>query len=914
MILNELIINSFGKFKDKTIKLNEGINIIYGSNEAGKTTIHKFIEGMFFGFFKPYYKRKIYTYDYDKYYPWDGSDYKGIIKYKYNETVYRVERNFNKGNDEVKVFDDKTGEDITHMFVYDNVTRLHEPASLHLGFNSVVYNNTISVKQLGNRTEEDLVKEVKDSLINLGGTLDEEISLKRVVEDLTNQIEKIGKETQVKTSPYGRIVKEIEEFEEEKRNAEAILNDIKEQQERLNKLKDELHGLKGKRQSLENNLKLIDIYKTKTIYIKALKIKSEIEEISSKIEELKEYEITEEDDYTKSIKLDNELENMSESLTKLQNKKKSLENELHNILLELKALSYFDTVDESQEIEDLKSYYTILHQNKNELEQVEEGIKRLSSKINQVNNIDITSLNEDFCLYEEMESERDRLSFTNDSSNKVIYEEKIREREEKLKSLNIYKILFVAGTIITIPLGLLINPLLYLLFAIPVILFIYSIVKEKDNKEYINTINRQLKEIELKERETSEKIRKLEDKMKRILHKYQCTNKMDLRRIVSELSGEAAVSRNNQRALMELKDKREGLLREINKYESIIKKYIQLAKLDGNMSMENVNTVREQYKKYLELKKFKKTLEDNISELSTDIEKLNTEYKEKQNIMKLIFEKNNISNMEEFKAALDKKKKLEKLIEAKKNKEKLYQNTLGDNTLESLKERGEKLNEDMEYEIESLDREIIERELKEIIEDITSKREEISRMEENIKEKTKNIRPLADIKEDIIRKKDIRDKLKEKRDALELARKTIEEISKRIQRDFAPNLNRKVGNIIKSITNSKYSEVKISENLDIKIVEPNTNKLINIENLSGGTIDQIYFAARFGIIDIIKGESTLPLILDDCFVQYDNNRLKNILDFLVKEGTRRQIILFTCHKREKELLDKLNLNYSYIEI
>lgn len=69
MKIDELNIISFGKFKDKKITLSNGLNIIYGENETGKTTIHKFIEGMFFGFFKPYSKRKIYTDDYEKFFP-----------------------------------------------------------------------------------------------------------------------------------------------------------------------------------------------------------------------------------------------------------------------------------------------------------------------------------------------------------------------------------------------------------------------------------------------------------------------------------------------------------------------------------------------------------------------------------------------------------------------------------------------------------------------------------------------------------------------------------------------------------------------------------------------------------------------------------------------------------------------------
>ena len=49
MKINNLKINGFGKLKDKEIKLEDGINIVYGENEAGKSSLLKFITSMFYG-------------------------------------------------------------------------------------------------------------------------------------------------------------------------------------------------------------------------------------------------------------------------------------------------------------------------------------------------------------------------------------------------------------------------------------------------------------------------------------------------------------------------------------------------------------------------------------------------------------------------------------------------------------------------------------------------------------------------------------------------------------------------------------------------------------------------------------------------------------------------------------------------
>lgn len=61
MIIKTLSLRAFGKFKDTRVELKPGLNLVYGTNEAGKTTVQTFIQGMFFGFYKPYRKKKTYS-------------------------------------------------------------------------------------------------------------------------------------------------------------------------------------------------------------------------------------------------------------------------------------------------------------------------------------------------------------------------------------------------------------------------------------------------------------------------------------------------------------------------------------------------------------------------------------------------------------------------------------------------------------------------------------------------------------------------------------------------------------------------------------------------------------------------------------------------------------------------------------
>ena len=75
----------------------------------------------------------------------------------------------------------------------------------------------------------------------------------------------------------------------------------------------------------------------------------------------------------------------------------------------------------------------------------------------------------------------------------------------------------------------------------------------------------------------------------------------------------------------------------------------------------------------------------------------------------------------------------------------------------------------------------------------------------------------------------------------------------------------------------------------------------------------MYLALRLSIAKEITNE-TLPIILDESFVYYDEERLNNVLKYLSEEYKDNQIIILTCSRREIEALNKLNINYNLINL
>lgn len=146
-------------------------------------------------------------------------------------------------------------------------------------------------------------------------------------------------------------------------------------------------------------------------------------------------------------------------------------------------------------------------------------------------------------------------------------------------------------------------------------------------------------------------------------------------------------------------------------------------------------------------------------------------------------------------------------------------------------------------------------------------------------------------------------------DAVCLARETIKELSEAIHDSFGQQINQLVSSVIAEITGHKYSDLKVDEKLVIKAGYQ--GNYIPLERLSAGTIDQIYFALRVAVADLIFGDNQCPLFLDDSLALYDDARVKRTLFLL---NGRKQVLLFTCHQRERRILEDLRIPYHYVDL
>lgn len=136
--------------------------------------------------------------------------------------------------------------------------------------------------------------------------------------------------------------------------------------------------------------------------------------------------------------------------------------------------------------------------------------------------------------------------------------------------------------------------------------------------------------------------------------------------------------------------------------------------------------------------------------------------------------------------------------------------------------------------------------------------------------------------------------------AVTMAIDRICELSTGIYARSGGRLNERASEILNELTNGAYNRIILDESMEVRIYTP--ERVLGLHQVSGGTMQQIYFALRMAAGELLGG-AKLPVVLDETFAMYDDARLASALRFLKKSG--RQVILFTCQKREREILESL---------
>ena len=281
MKIDEIKINSYGKLKDKNINFKDGINIVYGDNEKGKSTLLNFIVNMFYGTSRNKKGREIS--DYEKFKPWDTEEFSGKIMYTLdNKNRYEVFREFGKKNP--KVYNEDM-EDITKQYSIDKNTGsqffLEQTRVDEQTFTSTVvsYQNEV---ELDNQTQNVLLQK----MANTSSTGDDNISYKKAMDRLNKkQLDEIGT-SRSQGKPINIVTNEINNLNTINENLKRYENYKYEIEDKKYEIEKELQNLEYKRDCLKE---INSINNEEEVESEKLRYnENKIDELEEKIQELLE--------------------------------------------------------------------------------------------------------------------------------------------------------------------------------------------------------------------------------------------------------------------------------------------------------------------------------------------------------------------------------------------------------------------------------------------------------------------------------------------------------------------------------------------------------------------------------------------------------------------------------------------------
>lgn len=912
MIIEKLNIKAFGKVKNLEINLEKGFNIIYGENEKGKSTIQNFIRVMLYGM--TLNKKNLKDNDRKRFTPWSKEKPSGEIFIKNNEEEILIKREFGstKREDVSLIIDNITGKEIK----IDKIS----PGKDLMGISVNGFLKTLFISQLALGIYKDKDDEIIHKLSNLENLNHDDVSYQTAVKILEEY-----KKTWISQRKGGK------------------LNDLREKLDSLNS--EYIEAINLNKENIEDNIKLNETKNKKELIIKDLKALELYKKHIKKLKLKKEYK-----DIIKYLKKTKELKNVR---GKVQEQLGDNNEKLNEEFLQKLCNEYY-YYNELKIINDkLKEKYNFLLVEETELKFKLNEYQCFSTLDDDVD-VKVKSLIEKrellkkaFIQYEEIEKQTQEIQ---DELNKIkikkdgfksilsirdkandgllIYEEKLRElkyflssniidynvldKEELINNkVKLYKIITILTLVLLIASGVatfIMSSMKPIITGIvTALLFWYSTLKgnklslekniiniEKNKQNKLNQINKEIEEIEQDLNEFASSVNAKDFKNMFLKIKEYDDLEINENNLKIKLENKILIGNNEEIKNNLIKNEKfiEFILKhtQSNDESDFLEKSNRYKVLANNYS----NLKKELNEKEEVLNSQEVELNEKIKSIKYKLESLNKNHVALENI------ENEINDLWE---KLKIKNSIEKELYQVENSYKLL---LKDRDLEDIKNEIKEIAE-IDFDENFENEEEIEQSYKVKNNELVQIEKQLKDIENLINNRFLGKRNAWEIMQDIIEIKEEILKGEEEVEILEIALENLKLSFKEVQKNFGPKLNKRVREIFKEITDEAYHDVKVGDDYGMMVRDNQSHELIDVQSLSNGCEDQLYFSLRIGLIDMLFNKNEIvPIILDESFVQYDNKRLEKVLNFLYDYSKHKQIILFTCQKREIDITNKFN--------
>ena len=837
-------IANFGCIKNKEYKFNDHLNAFCEDNGQGKSTLAAFIKAMFYGLPKSSNK----SFDREHYIPFDNIEASGNILFVYNNKEYKIERTFFKNikDDDIKIYENgKINNDL-----------LPTPGEIIFGldlesFNRTmfIYSNDLEINSTDNINSK-MSHYVEDSTFDLNEVIDKLDKYKKKLKPSRLADEK---------GLIADVTNTINRKNDQLNNLYSIKSNLDNKYKLFNDLNNEINELNDQLSKAASINEIINNWNRYDEYNKQIdNEKKEIEHFKNK--------------YPYNMPNDEEIkinENNLNEMNNINTKKSSIDlTQLEKDKL-IKYSSLFKEIPSKDTINEYSSYVNDYYQKKNyKIEELNQNEIIIYNKyINK--NIDdsiFNQLNDFKNEYVETKKQFDQ------TPNYII--KKTLETKKKKSYLPLI-LLIISILIIILGIGLgFINNLLFIISGIGLILlfgtgFIY--LKNQINDKQLSYINEEIPNIE--KEELNKKLSLIINKIDTIIMQYGFSSSLN-----ESVDVALTLFKNEYDRYKEIKDKynkiinqKENNQKDINFLEEKIKSFLNqynFQETNYNLALQNlIASINE----YQNLKNKKENIDNIINELDNkyssikdNLDKFISKYHIDQDV------KYYIDTVRVDKGVLD------------KNNTNL--NNLMNNFNNFVEEK--KLYNRPEN-IEKIDTNTITKQLSE-------KNELLSRKKDEIANDELEIEKIDIYNNEIIELKEKLQELKYKYKIVDETIKSIKEAEETLKHKYIEPMINKFNQYSSMLGKIINEEINMDSDYNLSVIHNGKEK--NYRHLSSGQLSLCALCYRLSIIDNIFKEDKPFIIMDDIFVNLDENNLIKAIELLKKLSNQRQIIYFTCHE------------------
>jgi DNA repair exonuclease SbcCD ATPase subunit len=936
MILFRIHILGFGKLKDTLFEFQPGFNLVYAANEGGKSTLQRFLVGMLYGQLRSDLKvqRRIDQWV-EQYKPWHGREYGGIIWCRLSDgREMEVHRVF--GKDELKMeIRASSGEDITRHYEQQRNGEVLF-ARTHFGLPKELF-ESVGIIRESRVAELNGSENIRDRIANLAQSGNEELSIRRSLDAVREKLEFIGSD-RAPTKPYRQAMdlvqnlqNELKAFQDRRAQYQSWIEERNSASSEAVKLERELAKIRkallsARRKEVAEKIRLLE------------ELESNLDALRTTIEALG----AREDFPSHHLEELNELmgarDTAGRHLSELRTEKAEALDRLSRAESQRKELASYAAFAAGNDAEKITEWFVNYLSISLQKDGHQKTLARLKNEISALENL-LNELSPAFkntqddwqhlareAAEEEQSASQHCASLAEQIADERIAFSDVMQTVSKRKMLGGVMLgLAVVLLIVKFLLGINLMPNYYdhtlgiVLTVISGIVFNAagkSFKKSRNIKQRMDQLQADLDHVKeqgsRKRRDLTEAVnnsgfQKLDDFLAAAKQSEQDRHKLE----------------DLKSRLIEVEQQSERLFTQSEEIYKNLKEGLAgagLACSPGNLKFQ-IDVFRANLRRYRELDAHCNACVQKVDTLQAKESDLDNEYNLQCSRIQAVLDQAQVETPERFREECSKRQRLLTLLDKEASCHRELHRLSENMTLPQWKDRLKELLEQRipEGEPENSREEMLnsegsapllpylptiaeaEEQEKQTASKLSEAREEYARAVERVKQAFHHFRPSAEIEEDLAVAECTLAGLERNRQALETAFETIEKLSRQEQEVLAPQLNAAVEQRFLRLCSGRYEEVKIDPDFQVWVREVNSGELRLAEHLSQGTQDQLYFALRFGVLDLISNpDEPCPCLLDEPFAAYDQTRLLEAFGVLSEEAARRQLIVFTCRE---DLLD-----------